>query len=628
MRLLTIIFFFLSLHLQLLGQVITTVAGTGTSGFGGDGGAATAAQINVVTDVHPTSDGGFVIADFQNMRIRKVSAGGVISTIAGNGTASISGDGGPATAAGIGNYGLCIHVDPAGNIYIPQPGAIRKIDLAGIITTIAGTGVHGYSTDGSPATASQIGLVEGIATDAAGDVYFSESEFFRIRKISGGILTTVAGVAYSAADTGDGGPATLAAIRPIGLALDGAGNLYINVYRSGASPYSYIRKINTAGIISTIAGAGAPGYSGDGGLATAAAISFTGGIRTDAAGNIYFPDKSHHIRKINTSGIITTIAGTGVAGYSGEGCSPVDAQLNYPRNVAVDGSGNVIFPDFSNYRVRRIWAGNTPAFTGGAAQYLAACQGVATPVNTLLSVADADAAQPLNWAVLHAPAHGVLSAAYSGVSGGTVTPSGLSYTATAGYTGPDTFSVVVTDCADAADTTMVYVTVSDAPVAATLTGADTVCEGSTTTILAGTTGGTWSSSNTARATVGAGGLVTGVTTGTVVVTYTLTNACGNAVTTHAMVVKPAGSCVAGISGLNAAERPRVWPNPAVNGSVYISIPLSAKGATISITGTDGRLMHRTKYAAGTTANVHLPAGMYVVQVATDTAVTNEVVVVQ
>lgn len=627
MRLLTIFLLFILLQLQSRAQVITTVAGTGTSGYSGDGGAAAFAQIKGATDVHPTPDGGFVIADFQNMRIRKVSAGGVISTIAGNGTATISGDGGPATAAGIGNYGLCIHVDPAGNIYIPQPGAIRKIDPAGIITTIAGTGVPGFSSDGSPATASQIGAVEGIATDASGDVYFSETNGYRVRKISGGILTTVAGVAY-AADTGDGGPATLAAIRPIGIAFDGAGNLYINVAHGGSSPYSYIRKVNTAGIITTIAGAGAPGYSGDGGPAMAAAISFTGGIRTDATGNIYFPDKSHHIRKINTAGIITTIAGTGVAGYSGEGCSPVDAQLNYPRNVAVDGSGNIIFPDYSNYRIRRIWAGNTPAFTGGAAQYLSACQSVAAPVNTLLSVADADAAQPLSWAVLQAPAHGVLSAAYSGVSGGTVTPSGLSYTASAGYTGPDTFSVVVTDCADAADTTVVYVTVADTPVAATLTGADTVCEGSTTTIVAGTGGGTWISSNTARATVSAGGVVTGVTTGTVVLTYTTANACGSAAATHAMVVKPAGTCVAGISGLYADERPRIWPNPANDGTLHLHLPAIDGAVIISVTGTDGRVMHHGAHSSGGEFTIQLPAGMYVVQVTTAASVTNEVVVVQ
>ncbi len=628
MRLLTIISFFFLLNFQSQAQVITTIAGTGAAGFSGDGGAATAAQFDRIADIAVTPDGGYLLSDYSNKRIRKMDASGLIYTYAGNGSASMSGDGGPATAAGITNSGLSVNADGFGNVYLSQPGAIRKITPSGTISRIAGTGVIGYSSDGSSALAVPIGAINSITTDSVGDVYFSEYSFFRVRKISGGILTTVVGNGTSG-NTGDGGPATAANVRPRGLCFDRSGNLYIGIFETGPSGYSYIRKVNTAGIISTIAGNGVAGYSGDGGPATAAAIAVVNsGLTVDRIGNVFFLDANNHLRKIDTSGIINTIAGTGVAGFLGDGCAPSDAQINTALSLDVDTSGNVYIADQLNYRIRRIWAGNAPVFMGGAAQYLSACQGVAAPVNTLLSVADADAVQPLNWAVLQAPAHGVLSAAYSGVSGGTVTPSGLSYTAAAAYTGPDTFSVVVTDCADAADTTMVYVTVADTPVAATLTGADTVCEGSTTTIVAGTTGGTWSSSNTARATVGAGGLVTGVSTGTVVLTYTITNACGNAVTTHSMVVKPAGTCIAGISGLNAAERPRIWPNPAVNGSVYISIPVSAEGATISITGTDGRLMHRTKYAAGTIASVHLPAGMYVVQVATATAVTNEVVVVQ
>ncbi len=606
-------------------QIINTVAGNGTVGYSGDGGIATTAQLNIIADVAVTPDGGFLITDILNMRLRKVNAGGIITTIAGNGTATITGDGGPATLAGIGNAFRYVCTDATGNIYISQPGRIRRIDPSGIITTIAGTGTSGYSTDGFPATSVQIGNISSLATDASGAVYFVENEYFRVRKISGGILTTVAGNG-TGANTGDGGPATSASLRPLGVAIDGTGNIYISVVGLIATSYSYIRKVNTAGIINTIAGTGTTGYSGDGGPALSADISFAGGLCTEAAGNIYFADNTHHVRKINTTGIISTIAGTGIAGFAGDGCRPEAALLYNPVEVAIDTNNVIYIVDQSNYRIRSISAGNTPVFTGGSFQFMGACKGVATGIDTLLSVSDADAGQTINWAGLLLPAHGSLFATYSG---SVTTPAGLYYSAAAGYTGADTFSVVATDCAGAADTTTLYVTVTDTLIAPTITGADTVCEGNTTTLTGSAAGGYWNSSNSALATISSSGVVTGIAAGAVVMTYTRANSCGAASGTHSMSVRSAAGCAAGIDELPEYAAVKIWPNPTTNGILHLLIAGNASSpAQITITGTDGKTVYRSHCETGKEIMVQLAAGIYVVQTTTSVSATHTIVTVE
>jgi RHS repeat-associated protein len=338
--------------------LITTVAGNGTAGYSGDGGAATSAQLNYPQRVAVDSGGNIYISDSQNRRVRKVNAtNGFISTVAFNGANSYSGDGGAASnASSEGAEGLA--VDVSGNIYIADTydQRIRKVSVAtGIITTIAGNGTAGFSGDGGPATSAKLDLPSAIALDSAGNLYIADTQNDRIRKVtlSTGIITTVAGSGNgSVFFSGDGGAATSASLYyPQGVALDAAGNIYISDGNN-----QRIRKVTIAtGIITTIAGNGTQGYAGDGGPATSASFYYPQGIAVDGAGNVYIADQSNHrLRKITAStGTITTIAGNGTAGFSGDGGPATSAEL-YPYDIALDAAGNIYVPDTGNTRIRVI----------------------------------------------------------------------------------------------------------------------------------------------------------------------------------------------------------------------------------------------------------------------------------
>ncbi|MCB4792555.1 MAG: carboxypeptidase regulatory-like domain-containing protein [Elusimicrobia bacterium] len=347
--------------------IITTIAGNGTAGFSGDGGSALLAQLNSPRGVAVDDSGNVYIADYDNQRIRKVTVSGIISTIAGNGTAGFSGDGESAILAKF-NGPRGVAVDVSGNVYVADYGnnRIRKINSSGIITTITGIGTTGYAGDGGSAASAQLNGPRGVAVDAAGNVYIADNDNHGIRKVSIlGIITTIAGTGVSGY-AGDGESANLAQIdSPYGVAVDVLGNVYIADLINNV-----IRKVSTLGIITTIAGTGTWGYSGDGGPATAAQLDSPFGVAVDASGNIYIADNGNHrIRKVNASGIITTISGTGTAGFSGDGGSATSAQLASPRGVAVDISGNVYIADSGNQRIRKINASGiitTIAGTGTA----------------------------------------------------------------------------------------------------------------------------------------------------------------------------------------------------------------------------------------------------------------------
>ena len=362
--------------------IISTVAGTGsaTGGYNGDNIQATAATFNYPRDVVLDSYGNLYICDSFNHRVRKVDVStGLVSTVVGTGDASSSGDGSAATSASI-NQPCYSRFDSDGNLYITDYSShrIRKVitvttDIPtvapsimptyypslsphsiSIITTIAGTDTAGYSGDEGPATSAVFNAPFGICTDSSGNVYVSDYANNRVRKItiSTGIIATIAGTG-SFSYSGDNGAASSAAIaRPYGIVLDATGNLYIS------AQYNYrIRKVTVpTSVITTIAGTGSSGYSGDGGLATSATLNLPTGIAIDNVGNIYIAGYFNPaIRKITIStGIITTIAGSSSSGYSGDGGPATSATMNRPNGVALDSANNVYIADYNNNVIRKV----------------------------------------------------------------------------------------------------------------------------------------------------------------------------------------------------------------------------------------------------------------------------------
>ncbi len=331
-------------------QIITTVAGNGTCAYAGDGAAATSAELCNPQAVAFDAAGNYYIADEANNRIRKVTIStGKISTVAGTGAAGYSGDGAAATAAKL-NSPWSVACDKLGNIYIADNVnyRIRKVNTTGIISTYAGNGTNAYSGDGGQATAAAIGNPLGVACDTSGNLYIADSNGF-IRKVTtSGVINTVAGGGGS---FGDGGQATAAQLNgPHAVALDPLGNIYICDYFNFR-----IRKVNTSGIIITVAGNGTSGFTGDGGQATAAKMKYSNGVACDASGNIFIADTwNDRIRKVSSSGIINTIAGNGTGAFSGDGGQSTAAAVYQPYGLALDASGNLYIADFDNIRIRKI----------------------------------------------------------------------------------------------------------------------------------------------------------------------------------------------------------------------------------------------------------------------------------
>ena len=343
--------------------LITTIAGNGISGFTGVGGPATAAEFSYSQGIAVNSKGDVYFTDTQNNLVWKVAAGiGTISIVAGMGTSGYTGDSGLATAAEL-NYPTALGFDAAGNLYITDTDneVIRRVSATtGVITTIAGNGTGGYKGDSGPATEAELASPVGLALDIAGSLYIADEDNEVIRKVNlnTGIITTFAGDG-SYKSSGDGGPALAAGIPfPYTLAVDGAGNLYI----SGNS--NTVRKVTVStGIITSVAGDGDGGYSGDGSQALSAEIGAQG-IALDHAGNLYISGFSNAVREVSAStGVITTIAGNGYYGYNGDGNSATAAELAYPSGIALDASGNLYIADSDNYRIRKVTFQSPPAVT-------------------------------------------------------------------------------------------------------------------------------------------------------------------------------------------------------------------------------------------------------------------------
>ena len=381
---------------------LTKVAGNGTSGFSGDGGPATSAQLNKPEGVWVDGWGNIYVGDTENHRIRKVSLSGNISTVAGTSSHGYAGDGGLAINAEL-NKPNGVFVDSSGNIFIAdkENHCIRKVDAAsGNICTVAGRGgMGGWSPNGGVATNSKLNKPTGVFVDAAGDIFIADTDSCRIRKVdvATGKILGVAGDGFCNYG-GDGGPANSAKLnKPRGVFVDAAGNVFI-----ADTENHRIRVVDGAtGDIDTLAGTGTAGYSGDGGLATNAQLDSPRGVylngagemiiadtsnsclrevdlggmistitgtgapvldhprqlAMDATGNVYIADTDNErVRKLDTSGWITTVAGTGSGGYNGDGIPATTAELKKPRGVGVAPSGNIYIADRDNHRIRMVEA--------------------------------------------------------------------------------------------------------------------------------------------------------------------------------------------------------------------------------------------------------------------------------
>ena len=402
---------------RIANGIIMTVAGNGTAGFSGDNGPAISAQVSSVADVAIDSSGNIYISDTANNRIRKVS-NGTINTLAGNnGIAGFGGDNGPAigaqlsgpaaiavdssgkvyfadsgnnrirrvssgsitTAAGSGTSGpggdngpavgsqltavSGIAIDSAINVYITDAQRIRKV-FRNVISAVAGIGESGFSGDNGPALAARLNFPFGIALDSAGNLYIADAANNRIRRISNGVINTVAGNG-TAGFGGDSGAATSAQLNsPAGIALDAADNLYI-----ADSGNNRIRKVSN-GVITTVAGNGTDGSSGDNGPATSAQFQ-AANVTVDAAGNFYIVDQKHHVIRKVANGVITTAAGNGTPGYSGDNGLAVNAQLFGPTSAAFDSSGSLYIADTTNFRIRKISNGVITTVAGNGTQGVA-----------------------------------------------------------------------------------------------------------------------------------------------------------------------------------------------------------------------------------------------------------------
>jgi len=454
---------------------LSPVAGNGTAGYSGDGGSATSAQLNNPQGVAVDKSGNVYIADAGNVVVRKVSngtittmgnAGGYVSgypvgiavdsagnvyipdmnahriikyppggsatTFAGNGAAGYSGDNGPALQAEL-SYPTGVAVDAAGNVYIADHAnsAVRQVSPAGIITTVAGNGKPGYNGDDIHATTAQLYYPDEVAVDSDGNVYIADIGNSRIRKVTRGVISTVAEMAtesiavdaagnvYAAGTaatgqvieisngtakpiaggsqtSGGNGPATSAQLySPRGVAVDGSGNVFIaDTYNqalrevsNGAiasiagqwSPWGLatdaagnlyaadgdlVKMVTPAGVVATVAGTGTAGYNGDNIPATSAQLHGPRAVAVDSAGNLYIADTGNNrIRKVS-GGVITTVAGTAVGGYNGDGMAATAAELGMPQTIAVDSAGNLYIADTSNYLVREVSNGLIATLAG------------------------------------------------------------------------------------------------------------------------------------------------------------------------------------------------------------------------------------------------------------------------
>ena len=365
-KLFLLLFLFAAITAQ--SQIITTVAGNGSLGYSGDSGLATAAKLHLPGKAIVDASGNLYIADTWGHRIRKVDhTTGIITTIAGTGVAGYNSDGIPATSAKL--HGPCgLAFDTSGNLYIADNynQRVRKIDAStGIISTVAGTGygaggLGAYNGDGIPATSAELNAPGYIAMDAQNNLYISDGRNNRIRKVDAStcLISTIAGNGIGGSAGDSGGMATSAELYCTeGIAFvkgrgsePGSGSIYV----AADSSYTILKVDLSSGIITIVAGNGTYGYSGDSNPATTAQIQAPYDVAFDALGNYYIAEFKGRVRKVDTFGIIHTVAGTDTFGYNGDGILADTAKLNETTGVFVDGCGNLLIADVGNERIRKV----------------------------------------------------------------------------------------------------------------------------------------------------------------------------------------------------------------------------------------------------------------------------------
>jgi uncharacterized protein (TIGR03437 family) len=377
---------------------ITTVAGTGTAGFSGDGGPATSAQLNLPYGLAVDQAGYLYIADLNNSRVRRVSPAGAIDTYAGSGGQGSSGDGGLATSAQM-LEPRNVAVDAAGNLYISEFGGhrVRKVTPNGLISTAAGTGIAGFGGDGGPAVAAQLAFPAGLALDRLGNLYIADTQNQRVRELlpTGQISTAL------------GGTASITLLTPIAVAVDLAGDIYV------ADSTAVVHEYTASGRWIVAAGTSAPGFSGDGGPATAAQLSEPLDLSVDLNSNLYIADLVR-VREVSSQGIIHTIAGADYLHSIGDGSSATAAELNLPSAVALDSGGNLYIADPGTERVRKVGPSGIIGTAAGTGVALPGGAGTAATATTLMNPMGVAVDQSGNLLIAETGAHRIRQVAADG----------------------------------------------------------------------------------------------------------------------------------------------------------------------------------------------------------------------
>ncbi len=644
-KIFTLSFLVLSSSLFILkaqSGIITTVAGDGIAGFGGDNTQATTAKLDQDGGVAIDSTGNIYIGDSQNNRIRKVATTGIITTFAGTGVNGYSGDGGQATAARC-SYPIGVRVDKLGNVYFSDAGnnCIRKVNTSGRISTIAGNAnFNGYSGDGGQATAAEMNYPVGISVDINLNVYIADQVNNVIRKVNtAGIITTVAGKGPLAGGfSGNGGQATNAELnQPTGVAVDNSGNMYIADYNN-----SVVRAVNTSGIISTLAGNTVNGFNYFAGRPDTLELANPTGVSVDSKGHVYIADAGNAVIWEDFIGKnqMYVIAGIVDGAYSGDGGPAYAAEINYAFDCMPDKNNNVYIADLGNSRIRKITAGCGGVGAASIGIYnFPECHGVTDgilvgfpasnfepftyvwspgsqtndTINNLaagvytLTVTDAMGCTETATADITQPTAIVVTTGsnYSVCQGSDVLLSGsasggvgsLTYiwdlgnttdTVTVAPTGPTTYTLYAFDGNGCVDSNEANVTVNALPNVILNAASYSVCTTDTADTLYGSpAGGTYSGT----AVIGNifNPSVAGVGTWNFTYTYTDGNGC-TAVGLQSVIV----TVCAGVPGIKNGAKMSVYPNPAKN-EFTVELPGNNDAQLITMYTVTGQQVYEHKF---------------------------------